>query len=95
MLDEEVARIAMAEWAQALHGLTGEEIGRAIEYCRQTLEWAPTIAEFLRYAKEMKPSGGDEWVKFEFITASTDESREAAREARKKIRKLCGLTDYE
>lgn len=34
------------EWQAGLSGMTGEQIGRAIEQCRQQNIWPPTIAEF-------------------------------------------------
>ena len=36
----------MREWGQALHDLTGAQIGVALEKCRNELHFLPTIAEF-------------------------------------------------
>jgi hypothetical protein len=35
-----------AEWSIGLHGLSGEQIGAAIDHCRTHHTWPPTIAEF-------------------------------------------------
>lgn len=40
------------EWQQGLAGLNGEQIKRALERCRQSSTWPPSIAEF-------RQAGGD------------------------------------
>lgn len=48
---EERHDAAMAEWAQALAGLSGDQIRRGIERCRVECEWPPSIAKFVALAK--------------------------------------------
>ena len=42
--------MAKQEWAQGLSGLSGDQVGRALSYCREHLDWPPSIAEFRRAA---------------------------------------------
>lgn len=44
--DEESFLIALSEWKEGLSGVLPESMTRAIEHCRSTLEWPPSIAEF-------------------------------------------------
>lgn len=41
---------AMAEWGEALSGLSGQQIKRALHACRKSMPWPPSIAEFLAMA---------------------------------------------
>lgn len=41
-------RGAQEEWALGLAGLTGEQLGVGLAYCREALAWPPSIAEFRR-----------------------------------------------
>lgn len=34
------------EWAEGLAGMSGDQIKQAIDHCRATMKWSPTIAEF-------------------------------------------------
>lgn len=34
------------DWADGLAGMTPEQMRAAIDHCRNTMKWAPTIAEF-------------------------------------------------
>lgn len=34
------------EWELGLSALTGEQIGRGLEVCRESMVWPPSIAEF-------------------------------------------------
>ena len=38
------------EWQQGLEGMSGQDIKRALEYCRQHSSWPPSIAEFRQAA---------------------------------------------
>ena len=48
---------AQKEWGEALVDLTGNEIKRGIESCRDTKAWPPSIAEF----KELAKGGVEDW----------------------------------
>lgn len=41
-----------AEWSQGLAGLTGDQIKRGIERCRNDKPWPPSIAEFREAARD-------------------------------------------
>jgi len=45
--DEKYYQVALHQWGTALHGIDGESIAKALEYCKMNLEWPPSIAEFL------------------------------------------------
>ena len=40
------------EWSEGLAGLSGEDIGRGIERARKESTWAPSIADFRRFARD-------------------------------------------
>jgi hypothetical protein len=40
------------EWSIGLAGMSGEQMVRAIDHCRITMTWSPTIAEFRQAAKQ-------------------------------------------
>lgn len=40
--------IALFEWSEGLNGITRKAIKEALSYCRDNLEWPPSIAEFRR-----------------------------------------------
>lgn len=44
--------LARREWAEGLEDLSEEAMGRATQYCRDNLDWPPSIAEFRRAAQE-------------------------------------------
>ncbi len=44
---EDEIRIAKREWALSLGGFTEAELVAAINYCKESLSWMPTISEFL------------------------------------------------
>ena len=48
--------LAIREWQQALGDLKPAQIRTAIDYCRDNLQWPPSIAEFRKAAH-----GGGEW----------------------------------
>lgn len=39
------------EWAEGLAGMTADQMRAAIDHCRSTMKWAPSIAEFREAAK--------------------------------------------
>lgn len=47
---EEMVALAMQEWAEALAGLSVEQVKRGIDAVRVHCQWPPSIAEFVGYA---------------------------------------------
>ena len=37
---------AMDEWRHGLKNMTGEQVKKGLEYCREQYQWPPSIAEF-------------------------------------------------
>lgn len=50
-------RIAKREWALSVQGYSESQLVAAIDQCKETLEWMPSIAEFLRLLDEMGEQG--------------------------------------
>lgn len=46
----ELQKLAMDEWSLALAGLNAEQVARALDKCRQELEWPPSPAQFRKLA---------------------------------------------
>jgi hypothetical protein len=40
------------EWSIGLAGMSGTQLARAVDHCRRTMIWSPTIAEFRQAAKQ-------------------------------------------
>lgn len=53
---EDELRIAKREWALSLRGYGERELVAAVNRCKETLAWTPTISEFLEVLREI---GGD------------------------------------
>jgi hypothetical protein len=53
---EDELRIAKREWALSLRGYGERELVAAVNRCKETLAWTPTISEFLAILREI---GGD------------------------------------
>lgn len=51
-INEDNLDIALNEWAEALINIPPEAIKEAINYCRDNLEWPPSIAEFRKYCQK-------------------------------------------
>ncbi|WP_243633705.1 replication protein P [Motiliproteus coralliicola] len=49
--DESELRVAKREWALSLRGYTERDIVEAIDRCKESFVWPPTIAEFLQLLK--------------------------------------------
>jgi hypothetical protein len=45
---------AKAQWMEALQEFTAFQITSALDYCRDNLEWPPSIAEFRNLCKVRK-----------------------------------------
>lgn len=43
---EQLTEMSMQEWAEGLADMNGDEVKAALAYCRDELEWPPSIAEF-------------------------------------------------
>jgi hypothetical protein len=52
---EQLMELSMNEWAQGLSGLSGDDVKRALDHCRDNLAWPPSIAEFRQIAKDYRP----------------------------------------
>lgn len=48
---EEMVALAMQEWAEALAGLSVDQVNRGIDAVRMYCPWPPSIADFVGYAK--------------------------------------------
>lgn len=53
---EDELRIAKREWALSLRGYSESELVAAVNRCKETLAWMPTISEFLAILRDI---GGD------------------------------------
>ncbi len=51
-------RIAKREWALSLRGYGERELVSAIDHCKETLAWMPTISEFLKILHEQEGNFG-------------------------------------
>lgn len=47
-------RIARAEWAESLAGLSQAEIDAGVRKAKQDLEWPPSVAEFLTLCRDRR-----------------------------------------
>ena len=56
VVDEELSAIAVIEWSKSLEGLTEDQINKAHEKCKNTLEWCPSVSQFKRYALDIVPA---------------------------------------
>lgn len=75
----------------ALKQFTPETISRATNWMIQRHQY-PDLSFIVKYAEEFSQSSKiPDFVALEFKPASTPESRQAADEARLKIRQLCRL----
>lgn len=45
-IEDGLIAVAYQDWAEGLRGLNAEDIKFGISYCRDNLEWPPSIAEF-------------------------------------------------
>ena len=51
----EIIKMSMTEWCEGLAGMSGDQVKKAITYCRTNLEWPPSIAEFVKAGKIDRP----------------------------------------
>lgn len=51
------------EWGRGLAELTGEEIKKGIDHCRNNLEWPPTLMEFKNMCRPIITRAYIEWAK--------------------------------
>lgn len=70
-------RLAAKEWEDALCGLSVEQMRHAINQCRDHLDWPPSIAQFLKYAKADWQHGGSayERPKLKLVNGTWEERR--------------------
>jgi hypothetical protein len=52
--DSQALKAGLGEWTIGLRGLTEEQIMRGVDECREHEEWPPSIAVFIKYAKNAK-----------------------------------------
>ena len=93
----EILECAKQDWRLALAGLTGEQIKTGIEAARNTCEWPPSIAEFIRLcnpdvhgSSKVWEAGHPGYDSVHGLDKSMPESK-AAQEALNAIRKALGL----
>ena len=55
LTDEKILELALLEWENVLSKLTNEQITMAIEACKNTLAFPPSISEFKKYALQIPP----------------------------------------
>ena len=46
--NDELLSMALHDWGTGLYGMPGEHIKFAIEHCKKTLIWPPSLAEFIK-----------------------------------------------
>ena len=73
------AEASAEEWQLGLVGMTGEQIGQAIEQCRQHNIWPPTIAEFRQAAENARLEHAAMYRRNEDVLALPDATWEERR----------------
>ena len=95
--NEDVLEIAKRDWGRALYGIPIESINRALDESQKTLEWPPSLAEFIKLCNRPQSAGNmPVWNDVKLPspeTVSTDKSRADAEEARAKMRKILNIAD--
>lgn len=51
---ERSLKAGLSEWTIGLRGLTDEQIMRGVDECREHEDWPPSIAVFIKHAKDAK-----------------------------------------
>lgn len=50
--DDDYFQVAVEEWGTALYGIEGDSIASALDQCKMTLEWPPSIAQFISFCEK-------------------------------------------
>lgn len=62
-------RLAKREWALSLEGFREPELVAAIDHCKETLAWMPTVSEFLAILRDIQGDSGLPPVKMAYKEA--------------------------
>ena len=75
---------ALEEWAIGLRTMTGEQIAAGLDYCRESLDWPPSIAEFLKVGRSQS--------KEQDMYKALPRSLPVSKEGREKLSKIISET---
>ncbi|MDH2431223.1 hypothetical protein QCD60_01465 [Pokkaliibacter sp. MBI-7] len=74
---ERAVVLAKREWALSLRGVSEQYLVRAVDHCKETLSWMPTIAEFLAVVRNLGNSAFPEaYAAYEEACMHADRPRE-------------------